>query len=136
FFLARGMLDYRAGRYAPAIESLERSRAMVSALPGATSDLFMAMAYQKIGKRDEAQSHYKEAAKLVQLDRPRPGIDLIVTFENWLVEQIALREAQAMFGRLDAVAEQLRILNDAVDVQPDAERPLIQRGQFLARLGR
>ena len=93
----KGVCDYRAGKTGEAIVWLERS---VDQLPESTKVrylLFLAMAYQKEGRTEEALRRFQEADALLQ-----PRFENLKTtplgnsWHDWLAGWILRREAEAL----------------------------------------
>ena len=93
----RGAIHYRVGRYRAAIDDLDRSAA---AIPRRAWDwLFLAMAHQQLGHREEARKHLNQAREwLDQVERGRVDGTAGLWF-NWC-EQVEvehlLREATTL----------------------------------------
>jgi WD40 repeat protein/serine/threonine protein kinase len=98
FLLARGMADYRAGRFVEAIDRLKKVLSpsiIVNLYRDTMAHLFLAMAHQKLGKSDEARSALDRARELVAQKFPKPdGVGLDDSWDDWLRCQIVLREAE------------------------------------------
>ena len=100
--LAEGMLNYRAGRYEDAIDSL-RTAAPLFTLPEwatgkITGDLFIAMSQQRLGHHEEARATLAAAQKFFESQAARAGVDDLMTGEpdNWLIAHTVRREAEAV----------------------------------------
>jgi tetratricopeptide (TPR) repeat protein len=97
FLLARGMADYRDGRFASAITWLDKSLSADSDWRplslDATAHLFLAMAHQQLGRPAEARQALDKATKMMAQKLPDdPGMD----WDDWLRFQIVRREAEAL----------------------------------------
>lgn len=101
FRLLKGMAEYRAGGHERAINWLTAS--LQPALPhrSATGELYLAMAYHRMGKTDDARAALARAEDRVQRLTPKPGVGDLAEggIENWLICQTALREARAVVGK-------------------------------------
>jgi tetratricopeptide (TPR) repeat protein len=91
-----GVVKYRLGLYTEAAELLSKSRDDIGEAPGAaTCGLYLAIALQAAGGRDAAAKEaLQQALALIDKEMPKAGEDLGAGFFNWLVCQVALREAQ------------------------------------------
>ena len=101
--LAKGMLDYRAGRYQDAVDALERSlRTMPEAAPGAraTAELFTAMARHRLGRTTDARKDLDRAVMLIRERLPVATVQDLGPggVDNWLTAHTAHREAAALMG--------------------------------------
>lgn len=94
--LSKGMAQYRAAHFTDAIEWLKKSQASQDN-PAAllTADLFIAMAWQRAGVESNASDALADAQSQAAEKLPRPQVDDLdeIGLENWLICQIALREA-------------------------------------------
>jgi hypothetical protein len=101
FKITRGMADYRAGRYEAAVSILQDANAdLPGAAERATTQLVTAMAYQKMGKGEDAAGAMAQAMELIDGKLARPGSDdLGPGAENWVICQIVKREADRVVGR-------------------------------------
>jgi hypothetical protein len=99
--MAKGMGEYRAGHFEESIKWISKSREQLKNAPDgtATDDLFLAMAYQKLGKAPEAKMYFQRARDVID-KLPKAGVsDIGATgVENWLICQTIYREAKAMLG--------------------------------------
>ena len=97
FRMLKGMAEYRAGSPEPAVNWL--TAALKPPLPHrtATVELLLAMAYQRLGKAEDARASLKSAEDRVERNTPRPGTGDLAEggIENWLICQTFLREARA-----------------------------------------
>jgi len=101
FKITRGMADYRAGRYEAAVSILQDANAdLPGAAERATTQLVTAMAYQKMGKGEDAAGAMAQAMDLIDAKLAKPGSDdLGPGAENWVICQIVKREAARVVGR-------------------------------------
>ncbi len=101
FQLAKGIADFRAGRSAEAIERLERClRYPFLAQPQhyTLTQLFLSMAYQQTGRKDEARRTLEQARARIDAEREnwkREGT--AKGNSDWLRSMSVLREALALF---------------------------------------
>jgi tetratricopeptide (TPR) repeat protein len=95
FLLARGMAEYRDGRFAGALTWLDKSLAADSEWPplDATACLFLAMARHRLGQTDKARQALDRAGKM--MEQLVPG-DKGVDWDDWLRFQVVRREAEAL----------------------------------------
>jgi len=94
----KGAIEYRAGRYASAIEWLERHR-----LPESTKDyrpvrasLFLAMAHHRLGHAEEARASLEQARSVMQRHPKLEDGDLGSYWRGWLSCQIVFDEAKRL----------------------------------------
>src|SRR5262249_42000940 len=102
FLLTRGAVDYRAGKYASAIDWLRKSMDASQPVPqrDAFAMLFLAMAQHRVGQTAEARGLLQQASQWME-ERARslePG-DLGVEGSDWMRIQITHREAEALIGK-------------------------------------
>jgi len=101
FYMAKGMGEYRMGRFEEAIKWLNKSRDELKNAPAgiATDDLFLAMAHQRLGKGPEAKMYYQRAKEAIE-KLPKAGLADIGQngLENWMICQTVYREAMGMMG--------------------------------------
>ncbi|HWE38890.1 MAG TPA: tetratricopeptide repeat protein [Isosphaeraceae bacterium] len=93
----RGAIHYRAGRYAAALDDLERSAAV---FPRRAWDwLFLAMAHQQLGHADEARKNLRQAQEWLDQVERTGATGTADPWINWCepveVEQL-LREAKGL----------------------------------------
>jgi WD40 repeat protein/serine/threonine protein kinase/tetratricopeptide (TPR) repeat protein len=101
FLLCRGMADYRAGRFADAIDRLDRCVALGGKAPyrDVLAHLLLAMAHQKQGRADEARKALERARALIDQGLPKPDREgLGSDWHDWLHCRILQREAEALVG--------------------------------------
>jgi eukaryotic-like serine/threonine-protein kinase len=103
FHLAKGMAEYRQGRFESAITYLEKSRALNPSgqhVPLEALDLlFLAMACQRLGKADEAARWLDQARKYMDQKFPKPGGDQGGVWWDPVAARVVRREAEALFQR-------------------------------------
>jgi tetratricopeptide (TPR) repeat protein len=102
--LAKGIAEYRRGRFTEAIEHFDQSNANFDegggsrVINAAKGDLFAAMAHHQLGEIDTARARF--AAALSRIDTVY--FEYIRTHRvyshDWLMAEIARREAQALLG--------------------------------------
>jgi len=101
FYMAKGMGEYRMGRFEEAIKWLNKSRDELKNAPAgiATDDLFLAMAHHRLGKGPEAKMYYQRAKEAIE-KLPKAGLADIGQngLENWMICQTVYREAMGMMG--------------------------------------
>jgi WD40 repeat protein/serine/threonine protein kinase len=99
FLVARGMADYRNGRFAEARDKLRGVLAMGSEARYCddTARLFLAMADHRLGHVDEARRALDEARALMEQQLPKPDREgLEDGWDDWLRCQSARREAEQL----------------------------------------
>jgi tetratricopeptide (TPR) repeat protein len=101
FRLMKGMAQYRAGSYDAAVNWLTDSLEPDLPHRTATAEAYLAMAYHRLGKADEARKTLARAEARAARLTPQPGIGDLAEggIENWLVCHTALREARALVGK-------------------------------------
>jgi hypothetical protein len=99
--MAKGIAEYRVGHFEAAIDWLTRSR-QSQGRPSAlvTIDSFLAMAHHRLGHESDAQTQIGLATRMGETRLPKAGLDVLPAgdMENWLIAQVALREAKALLG--------------------------------------
>ncbi len=102
--MAKGMGEYRTGRYEEAIKWLIRCHdglmTKAQAEAGvATADLFLAMANHRLGKAPESKMYYLRAKDAID-KLPKAGVADVMGsgVENWMICQTVYREAASMLG--------------------------------------
>jgi WD40 repeat protein/Flp pilus assembly protein TadD/tRNA A-37 threonylcarbamoyl transferase component Bud32 len=99
FLLARGLAEYRAGRFAAAIDCVRKSQTPSSDNPyrDGLGHLVLAMAYHRLGRADEARRALVDA-RAVGEQLPKPGQGELGNWPDWLRFHIIRREAEALLG--------------------------------------
>jgi tetratricopeptide (TPR) repeat protein len=100
FLLAKGIAEYRRGRFESAVTHLEKSRSLnptVNVYLEAFDLLFLAMACQRLGKADEACRWLDQARKHMDRKFPKPGIDQGAAWWDLVMARVIRREAEALF---------------------------------------
>ncbi len=93
---ARGMAAYRDGQFAPAADWLRAAHESISAIQFKIAiELFRAMAEARLGQNDSARARL-DGARRALLESAPPAADLGAGWHDWLICQIALREAEAL----------------------------------------
>lgn len=103
FLMSKGIGEYRAGRFAEAVDWLRKGEAgQREPVPRAQARLFLAMAYHKLGRRDEARRTLDEAIRIMdtQLPKETDG-DIGEVLVDWVFCQVARREAEALIEGKD-----------------------------------
>jgi WD40 repeat protein/serine/threonine protein kinase/predicted Zn-dependent protease len=99
FLLCRGLADYRAGRFADAVDRLDRCLAAGGRAPyrDVLAHLVLAMAHHKQGHADDARKALEKARALVDQGLPKPDKEgLGSDWHDWLHCRILQREAEAL----------------------------------------
>jgi tetratricopeptide (TPR) repeat protein len=101
--LARGMANYRTGRVPAAIPQLEQGLRLLPAeyaASRATAEFFLALAYRRQGRADDARAALARGERLVGFECRVAGAEDLTDgdLENWLVANTAYREARLAFG--------------------------------------
>jgi serine/threonine protein kinase/tetratricopeptide (TPR) repeat protein len=94
----RGLLRYRAGDFPGAIEWFRKIQPKSADSHGPTADFYLAMAQHRVGREYDARRTLKRAIESIEKPIYRPGEgDLgFAGLDNWLICQIARREAEAL----------------------------------------
>jgi serine/threonine protein kinase len=101
---AKGLADYRRGRYASALDWIHRVQEH-KFQPGegrnrhlaAQCCFVVAMAMQQLNRADEAQAALAEAVEIIQKEMPQvEGRDLTGSWREWLLAYAWMREATAL----------------------------------------
>ncbi len=94
--LARGMAAYREGQFAKAGKYLgPASESITNGHIKPAAELFRAMADARLGQGGSARTRLEEARRALEAIAP-PSTDLGAGWHDWLISQIALREAEAL----------------------------------------
>jgi WD40 repeat protein/tRNA A-37 threonylcarbamoyl transferase component Bud32 len=95
FTIGKGLAEYRADDFKAALKSLEkRSEKLLVISAEATMDFYLAMTLQKLGRAKDAQDAMQRAEQ--EFENVAPLADApSIRFEDWLICQIARREAAA-----------------------------------------
>jgi serine/threonine protein kinase len=95
FQLAKGIVEFRAGRDEPALRSLDHASDL-SFTAAATGELMTAMIYQRQGRTQEARRMLERAQERIKTKVKKPGEDdLAGDAENFVIMEIIRREAEA-----------------------------------------
>jgi serine/threonine protein kinase/WD40 repeat protein len=99
FQLPRGMAAYREGQFALAVRYLSAAEESISnPLSKPAAGLFRAMAEARQGRVDTARALFDRTRRNINEVAP-PAADLGPGWYDWLICQIALREAEAVIGQ-------------------------------------
>jgi tetratricopeptide (TPR) repeat protein len=97
FEIARGMSEYRAGRFQSAVDWLQKSRGASGWIGQLPAQSFLAMACYYLGQpqksrqaMDKARQFLAQIPKSVSLNSPMAG------FPDWIIGQLCYREAAAL----------------------------------------
>jgi len=109
FQVAKGLAEYRVGRFKEAADWLTKS---VTATRGSQAvhcfiegALCLAMAQHKLGNPDEAAKLLKEAVETLEQKVPKPGhAEFGAGFHDWIICQTLRREAEALINRTPTTA--------------------------------
>jgi serine/threonine protein kinase/tetratricopeptide (TPR) repeat protein len=94
FQVAKGMVEFRAERFEPALAALEHVRSL-SAPAEATGEFITAMIYQRQGRAQDAKEMLDRAENRAKKLPRRPGEDdLADDAENYLIMEVIRREAE------------------------------------------
>jgi serine/threonine protein kinase/tetratricopeptide (TPR) repeat protein len=97
---AKGVAEYRAGRFDSAAEWLAKGVSVFNHIPAsATTSLYLAMAEFKRGRPAAAREAFRSALEVLQRDGPQDGTFTLM-FQEWIVVLHAQREAEALLGDL------------------------------------
>jgi WD40 repeat protein/serine/threonine protein kinase/tetratricopeptide (TPR) repeat protein len=98
FLLSKGIAEYRAGRFESAVDWLKRGEAgHREPVPRAESRLFLAMAYQRLGRGADARHSLAEASQIMDTQLPSGAAgDIGEILVDWIFCQIVRREAEAL----------------------------------------
>jgi tetratricopeptide (TPR) repeat protein len=105
--LARGLADYRAGRYQASIDVLRRCQARLADVFASTrirADFVIALCLHHLGRDDEAAATYRQAVAQFDEQLGVPRVDDLDagSLDNWLSCHVTRREAEAVFGKPNA----------------------------------
>jgi tetratricopeptide (TPR) repeat protein len=100
--VTKGIAEYREGHYDSAVKWLERAKpgdnqSVLKAMTG----VFLALAYHRAGRPDDARRSLNEAQTLLDQRFPPngpPDINRGGEWHDWLICQIVRREAEALLG--------------------------------------
>lgn len=102
FQLAKGIVEFRAGRWQPAMDALNHA-ANQSFCATATSEFIIAMIQQREGHLQEARETFDRAENRLKTQITAPGTDALNSHrdgpENYLIMDAFRREAEKAFGK-------------------------------------
>jgi WD40 repeat protein/serine/threonine protein kinase/tetratricopeptide (TPR) repeat protein len=101
FLQTKGMAEYRAGRYEQAVDWLRKSQPRLPNLPAGKSvtSFFLALAYHRLGRADEARATLAQALQLVEQEFGTVDNTSVSGYwPTWFVCQIVRREAEALIN--------------------------------------
>jgi serine/threonine protein kinase len=98
FYIAKGMAEYRTDHFDEALNWFAQAKKQLTDPTAlATCDLFGAMAHHRLGHTDDAQAGFRHALNRIEREIPKADVDdLGEGIENWLICQIARREAAVL----------------------------------------
>jgi tetratricopeptide (TPR) repeat protein len=95
--LNMGIAEYRLGNFDPAIVWLDKAKQSTIAYPATiTAALFEAMASFKAGRKQVGKDQLAACVQRIETDPLKAAEGDMGGFDNWLICQIALREAKAL----------------------------------------
>jgi serine/threonine protein kinase/tetratricopeptide (TPR) repeat protein len=98
FLFAKGMHDYRVGRFSDAIEAARASRKRFDGGPMSTLNLVLeAMAEHRLGEKQSAAVAQKLSEAKAELDRNVPGIDNVDI--DWMYAHLLYAEAEVLIAK-------------------------------------
>jgi hypothetical protein len=80
--------------HADALYWLKKAEANTDRSAVLTARLFEAMCHFRDGRPDEGRRLLKAATEAIDRDLPKPGVGRIGAYQDWLICQIAKREAE------------------------------------------
>lgn len=99
FRLSMGIGHLRAGRLDTAIKWIAEAQTALDAGPGqAIADLYLAIAHQRSGRTAEARTHLSQGVDTIENQLLTPNEGELSDLENWLICQIARREAEGLIN--------------------------------------
>jgi WD40 repeat protein/serine/threonine protein kinase/tetratricopeptide (TPR) repeat protein len=102
FLQTKGLAEYRAGRYEQAVDWLRKSQPRLPysdwTETRAVTSFFLAMAYHRLGRADEARAALAQAHKCAEQVFGTLGTTVSRGAQAWLLCQIARREAEALIN--------------------------------------
>jgi hypothetical protein len=87
---------YRLGEFTDALYWLKKAEANPQRSAVLTAQLFEAMCHFRDGRPDEGRRLLKAATEAIDRDLPKPGVGRIGAYQDWLICQIAKREAESL----------------------------------------
>ena len=96
FQQSKGMAEYRAGHLGDAIKWLIKSRDHVYPSRDIIADFYVAMAYFKLGDKNQARSYFDSGVQTWNTFAPKVGSDAIDQFKDWVLCILARDEAEQM----------------------------------------
>ena len=98
FSLCKGMALYRHARYEASIQSLEQALEPVEVSRHAMAEMFLAMAHHRLGQTELASANLSSGKRELNssFHNAEDGDASIYGLEDWLMYQIARREAEAL----------------------------------------
>src|SRR5262249_45731402 len=100
FVLAKGMAEYRVGRFTTAVDWLGKSLSPGSEVTylDATADLLLSMAHHRLQQPCQARDAMAKAHVVMEQKFPKTNSGLGADWSDWLRFQIIRREAEALVG--------------------------------------
>jgi Flp pilus assembly protein TadD len=98
FQSTKGVAEFRAGRFAESVPWLQKSsESLTNPSCKAMTQLFLAMAYHRLGRRDEARVTFGQATTLIDQQLPQENAgDWGLGWHDWIRCQIVLEEAELL----------------------------------------
>jgi tetratricopeptide (TPR) repeat protein len=96
FLQTKGLAEYRVGHYEQAVSWLRKSQPRCASVCGkSVTTFFLAMAYHRLGRAEEARAALAEAGKFVEQEM---GSLEIGVGEVWLICEMVRREAEVLIN--------------------------------------
>jgi len=103
YWQTKGMAEYRKGHFPEAIDWLTKSADHVIAYRDVLAEFFIAMALKGSGKPEQARAAYETGMQLWNLLVPKPGVDDLNQFSDWIFCDLARKEAEQVMRDENAV---------------------------------
>jgi tetratricopeptide (TPR) repeat protein len=98
FQFAKGLADYRQGRFESAAEWMQKVAAAKGDLyRGVQAEMVLAMAQRRLGKTDQARDTFAKALETADTRFPKAGkSSLDDQWNDWVIAHAFMREAKAL----------------------------------------
>jgi len=127
-----GVAQYRAGKFAAAVNALNKSVQLNNGTPFSVDAFFLAMSHWQAGHRDKALQWYRHAERWIRTRAPKDK--QLISFRAEAADVLDLKHAPVEAER-PGDDPRLALCSFIIEVLPETTWAHLQRGRILARCG-